>query len=81
MMGASMAQNTARPSLQRGDEPSLKVAYLLTQAAVFWDPRVLVNLAEVLEPAQRETFFTHIHEWHLLHKGQRVWVGRQHAQA
>lgn len=47
----------------------------------FWDPRVLVNLAEVLEPAQRETFFTHIHEWHLLHKGQRVWIGRQHAQA
>lgn len=47
----------------------------------FWDPRVLVNLAEVLEPAQREKFFTHIHEWHLLHKGQRVWIGRQHAQA
>lgn len=47
----------------------------------FWDPRVLVNLAEVLEPAQRETFFAHIHEWHLLHKGQRVWIGRQHAQA
>lgn len=47
----------------------------------FWDPRVLVNLAEVLKPAQRETFFAHIHEWHLLHKGQRVWIGRQHAQA
>lgn len=45
----------------------------------FWDPRVLVNLAEVLEPAQRATFFAHIHEWHLLRKGQRVWIGRQHA--
>jgi len=45
----------------------------------FWDPRVLVNLAEVLEPAQRETFFAHIHEWHLLNKGQRVWIGREHA--
>lgn len=47
----------------------------------FWDPRVLVNLAEVLEPTQRETFFAHIHEWHLLHKGKRVWIGRPHAQA
>lgn len=47
----------------------------------FWDPRVLVNLAELLEPSQRETFFGHIHEWHLLHKGRRVWIGRQHAQA
>ncbi|MCU6502293.1 DUF4123 domain-containing protein [Rugamonas sp. A1-17] len=47
----------------------------------FWDPRVLVSLAEVLEPAQSETFFAHIHEWHLLHKGQRVWIGRRHAQA
>lgn len=46
----------------------------------FWDPRVLVNLAEVLDSAQRETFFAHIHEWHLLHQGQRVWIGRQHAQ-
>jgi hypothetical protein len=45
----------------------------------FWDPRVLVNLAKVLEPAQRETFFAHIHEWHLLHKGRRTWIGRQHA--
>lgn len=47
----------------------------------FWDPRVLITLAEVLEPTQRETFFAHIHEWHLLSKGQRVWIGRQHAQA
>jgi hypothetical protein len=47
----------------------------------FWDPRVLVTLAEVLEPTQRGTFFAHIHEWHLLHMGQRMWIGTQHAQA
>jgi hypothetical protein len=47
----------------------------------FWDPRVLVSLAEVLDPGQREQFFAHIHEWHLLHKGQRTWIGRPHAQA
>lgn len=45
----------------------------------FWDPRVLVSLAEVLEPGQREEFFGYIHEWHLLHRGQRTWIGRQHA--
>lgn len=47
----------------------------------FWDPRVLVSLAEVLEPGQREKFFGYIHEWHLLHRGQRTWIGRRHAQA
>ncbi|MBT0962604.1 DUF4123 domain-containing protein [Denitromonas iodatirespirans] len=47
----------------------------------FWDPRVLVTLAQTLDPAQRETFFGHIHEWHLLHEGQRVWIGRHHADA
>ena len=47
----------------------------------FWDPRVLVNLAELLEPGQREAFFGHVHEWHLLHQGQRTWIGRHHAQA
>ena len=47
----------------------------------FWDPRVLFNLAELLEPGQREMFFAHIHEWHLLHKGQRTWIGRPLAQA
>ncbi|OEZ48580.1 hypothetical protein JAB1_31900 [Janthinobacterium sp. MP5059B] len=47
----------------------------------FWDPRVLISLAELLEPGQREVFFGHIHEWHLLHQGQRTWIGRQHAQA
>ncbi|NRR29036.1 DUF4123 domain-containing protein [Oxalobacteraceae bacterium] len=45
----------------------------------FWDPRVLVSLAEVLEPEQREMFFGHIHEWHLLHRGQRTWIGRSDA--
>ena len=47
----------------------------------FWDPRVLVNLARTLDGPQREEFFGHIHEWHLLHEGQRVWIGRQHADA
>lgn len=47
----------------------------------FWDPRVLITLAEVLDASQRETFFAHIDEWHLLSKGQRVWIGRRHAQA
>lgn len=48
----------------------------------FWDPRVLANLARTLDGAQREEFFGHIHEWHLLHEGQRVWIGRrQHADA
>lgn len=47
----------------------------------FWDPRVLVSLVELLEPEQREAFFGHVHEWHLLHQGQRTWIGRQHAQA
>ena len=47
----------------------------------FWDPRVLFNLAELLDPSQRETFFAHIHEWHLMHKGQQTWIGRQLAQA
>lgn len=47
----------------------------------FWDPRVLSTLAELLRPEQRETFFAHIHEWHLLHNEQRAWIGRQHADA
>lgn len=42
----------------------------------FWDPRVLATLAEMLEPGQRETFFGHVHEWHLLHRGQRTRIGR-----
>ncbi|WP_433692097.1 DUF4123 domain-containing protein [Herbaspirillum seropedicae] len=47
----------------------------------FWDPRVLVNLARTLDASQREELFGHIHEWHLLHEGRRVWIGRQHAEA
>lgn len=47
----------------------------------YWDPRVLVNLAEVLKPEQRAAFFAHIHEWHLLHNQRRVWIGRHHADA
>lgn len=47
----------------------------------FWDPRVLASLAEVLDPQQREAFFGHIHEWHLLYRGQRAWIGRRHAHA
>lgn len=45
----------------------------------FWDPRVLFSLAELLDPQQREVFFGHIHEWHLLHEGKRTWIGRHHA--
>jgi hypothetical protein len=47
----------------------------------FWDPRVLVSLAEVLGPEQSAAFFAHIHEWHLLHNQKRVWIGRQDAHA
>jgi len=47
----------------------------------FWDPRVLVNLARTLDAAQREEFFGLIHEWHLLHEGRRMWIGRHHAGA
>ena len=45
----------------------------------FWDPRVLAELINVLSPEQRETFFAHIHEWHLLRNGERVHIGRAHA--
>jgi len=47
----------------------------------FWDPRVLASLVNVLDPKQREIFFAHIHEWHLLRDGQRVHIGRKHAEA
>lgn len=47
----------------------------------FWDPRVLAHLAQTLDNWQREEFFSYIHEWHLLHEGRRVWIGRQHADA
>lgn len=47
----------------------------------FWDPRVLFNLAELLDSEQRESFFAHVEEWHLLHQGQRTWIGGPLAQA
>ncbi|CAH0447355.1 hypothetical protein LMG10661_03421 [Ralstonia syzygii subsp. syzygii] len=47
----------------------------------FWDPRVLAGLLNVLTPKQRETFFAHIYEWHLLHDGRRAHIGRTHADA
>lgn len=43
----------------------------------FWDPRVLAGLAEVLTPEQRQGFFGHIFEWHLLlNREHRVRIGR-----
>ncbi len=47
----------------------------------FWDPRVLVSLTEVLSAEQRQSFFGHVYEWHLLHNGKRAWIGTQHADA
>lgn len=47
----------------------------------FWDPRVLASLAEVLSTEQRQILFGHVHEWHLLYKGKRAWIGRPHADA
>ncbi|MDB0543333.1 DUF4123 domain-containing protein [Ralstonia solanacearum] len=47
----------------------------------FWDPRVLASLVGVLSARQRDAFFAHIQEWHLLHYGRRVHVGRAHADA
>jgi hypothetical protein len=47
----------------------------------FWDPRVLANLARTLDSEQRAEFFGRIDEWHLLHEGERVRIGRRYAQA
>lgn len=47
----------------------------------FWDPRVLVDLVKTLDVQQRDFLFGQIHEWHLLLDGQRVWIGREHADA
>ncbi|ENZ77794.1 MULTISPECIES: DUF4123 domain-containing protein [Pseudomonadota] len=47
----------------------------------FWDPRVLASLVNVLDARQRDAFFAHIHEWHLLRDGQRAYIRRTHAQA
>ncbi|SPK71036.1 conserved protein of unknown function [Cupriavidus taiwanensis] len=47
----------------------------------FWDPRVLAALFQLMAGGQRTEFFRHIHEWHLLDKGIRFWIGRQDADA
>ncbi|MGC4075490.1 MAG: DUF4123 domain-containing protein [Rubrivivax sp.] len=47
----------------------------------FWDPRVLVDLAQTLDVRQHEELFGHVHEWHLLHEGRRVVIGRHRAEA
>ncbi|MBA9859793.1 DUF4123 domain-containing protein [Ralstonia insidiosa] len=47
----------------------------------FWDPRVLASLVNVLDARQRDAFFAHIHEWHLLRNGARAYIGRTHAEA
>ncbi|SPA12454.1 conserved hypothetical protein [Cupriavidus taiwanensis] len=47
----------------------------------FWDPRVLAALFQLMAGDQRAEFFGHIHEWHFLDQGVRVWIGRQHADA
>lgn len=47
----------------------------------FWDPRVLAGLVDVLDASQRENFFAHIHEWHLINNGKRMHIGRAHAEA
>lgn len=47
----------------------------------FWDPRLLVSLAQVLSNEQRQKFFGHIHEWHFLHNGNRGWIGTPCADA
>lgn len=45
----------------------------------FWDPRVLISLAEILDADQREQLFGQVHEWYFLHNGRRKWIGRSHA--
>ena len=45
----------------------------------FHDPRVLYSLASALTNPQREEFFGHIHEWHFMHNGQALRIGRADA--
>lgn len=42
----------------------------------YYDPRVLYGLANTLTGPQREDFFGHIHEWHFMHNGQALRIGR-----
>jgi Domain of unknown function (DUF4123) len=45
----------------------------------FYDPRVLYSLATTLTDHQREEFFGHVHEWHFMHNGQALRIGRADA--
>ncbi len=45
----------------------------------FYDPRVLHGLATTLTASQREDFFGHIVEWHFIHEGQAMRIGRADA--
>jgi hypothetical protein len=45
----------------------------------FYDPRVLYSLATTLTDRQREEFFGHIHEWHFMHNGKALRIGRADA--
>jgi Domain of unknown function (DUF4123) len=45
----------------------------------FYDPRVLYGLATTLTDPQREEFFGHIQEWHFMHNGQALRIGRADA--
>ncbi|MEY4730797.1 MAG: hypothetical protein RL020_1955 [Pseudomonadota bacterium] len=45
----------------------------------FYDPRVLVNLYNVMDAAQKTAFFQFIDEWHFSQNGQRLWTGRTDA--
>lgn len=47
----------------------------------YWDPRVMVGLASLMSPLQRQDFFMDIEEWHLLDHGHRRYIGRHHAYA
>jgi Domain of unknown function (DUF4123) len=45
----------------------------------FYDPRVLVNLYNIMDTSQKAAFFQFIDEWHFAHNGQRFWTGRTNA--
>lgn len=45
----------------------------------FWDPRVLYQLTQVLSEEQLRAFCGLIDEWHFLHEGKPVWIGRPDA--
>lgn len=45
----------------------------------FYDPRVLYGLATTLTAPQRAEFFAHIQEWHFMHNGRALRIGRADA--